>query len=109
MAKEIQSRYYNGEEPYEPQSKTGKVLYKVGEFAPSAAVGPGGMVAKTLATVGGGRRLRSSAATLRKTCLGKSARPYGEFAGGFAGAMSPTALCPYRHAIAGLRGAAAAG
>jgi hypothetical protein len=88
MEKEIQSRYYNNEAPYEPQFKTGKVAYKAGEFAPSVAIGPGGLVSKALATAGGGAGAEYGG-DIAERFVGKEARPYGEFAGGFAGALSP--------------------
>ena len=90
MEKEIQQRYYGGEAPYEPQFKSGKVAYKAGEFGPSVAIGPGSLTAKALATAGGGVGSEYGG-DIAEGMWGKGARPYGELAGGFAGAMSPTA------------------
>lgn len=91
VGKDIQNRYYNGEKPYEPQTTAGRYAHKVGEFAPSAIIGPGGLVAKTLATVGGGVGAEGGGDIAEKV-IGADARPYGEFAGGVAGAMTPLAL-----------------
>ena len=88
MSEAIQRDYYGGEKPYESQSKAGKLAHAIGEFAPSAAVGPGGVIAKGIATVGGGVGQvygGDAAAAL----LGEKARPYGEFLGGAVGVLTP--------------------
>jgi hypothetical protein len=84
----IQRDFYAGEKPYVPQSKAGEVLEAVGEFAPTAIVGPGGAVAKALSTVGAGAGKVFGGDAAAST-LGEGARPYGEFAGTVAGALTP--------------------
>jgi len=91
MEKEIQSRYYGGEKPYEPITPAGRYARKIGEFAASAPIGPGGLVAKTIATVGGGVGAEGGGDAAEEL-IGPDARPYGEILGGVAGAMSPSAL-----------------
>ncbi len=90
MEREIQKRNYGGEKPYEPQTTPGRYARKVGEFAPAAAIGPGGLIAKALSTVGGGVGAEGGG-DLAEKVLGPNARPYGELIGGVAGAMSPAA------------------
>ena len=89
MSEAIQRDYYGGEKPYQPQSKAGKLAHAIGEFAPSAVAGPGGIVAKGVATVGGGvgHVYGGDAAA---SIGGEGARPYGEFLGGTVGALFPS-------------------
>lgn len=91
MAREIQNRYYGGEKPYEPQTTPGRYIGKVGEFAASAPLMPGGLVAKALATAGGGVGA-GGGGDIAENISGPDARMYGELIGGVAGAMSPSAL-----------------
>lgn len=54
MGKTIQDMYYGGAQPYQPQSETGEYAKSIGEAAPGMVGGPGGVIAKTVATVGTG-------------------------------------------------------
>lgn len=91
MGKAIQRDFYNGEAPYEPQTKVGKVLQKTGEFAPSMIAGPGGLGAKAVATLGAGAGSEYGG-DAAEGIIGPNAKPYGEFAGGVIGALSPAGL-----------------
>ena len=54
MGKTIQDMYYGGAAPYQPQSEVGEYAKSVGEAAPGVVGGPGGAIAKTVATIGTG-------------------------------------------------------
>jgi hypothetical protein len=88
MSDEIQKQYYDGAKPYEPQNKGEKILYAAGSFAPSVMVGPGGLISKALSTVGGGVG-QVAGGDVAASLFSEGARPYGEFAGGTIGALSP--------------------
>jgi hypothetical protein len=87
MQKEIQDRYYGGEAPYEPQTTTGKYARSIGETAPGALAGPGGLVAKGVSAVGSGA-LSEAAGQLTE---GTPFEPYARAGGAFVGGMTPYA------------------
>jgi hypothetical protein len=91
MSEAIQKQYYDGAKPYEPQNKGEKIAHAVGSFAPSVMVGPGGPVSKALSTVGGGVG-QVAGGDVAASLLSEDARPYGEFAGGTIGAISPAGM-----------------
>jgi hypothetical protein len=51
LQKHIQEQYYGGAKQYEPQNTTEKYVQSVGEFAPGAFMGPGGLIAKAAQAV----------------------------------------------------------
>jgi hypothetical protein len=87
----IQRNFYNGEKPYEPQSKMGKFAHAAGELTPAILAGPGGMVAKATAIMGGGAG-QVLGGDMAANSFGDRWRPYGEAGGAIAGSMTPSAL-----------------
>jgi hypothetical protein len=88
MSEAIPKHSSDGATPYEPQNKGEKIAHAVGSFAPSVMVGPGGPVSKALSTVGGGVG-QVAGGDVAASLFSEGARPYGEFAGGTIGALSP--------------------
>lgn len=54
MAAEIQRRNYGGAQPYQPKGELGEYAKSIGEAAPGAVAGPGGLLMKGAAAVGSG-------------------------------------------------------
>jgi hypothetical protein len=73
---------------YEPQTLLGEYSKTVGEIAPSALMGPGGVARKTAMTVASG--VASEAAG--QATKGKPAEPYARIVGAISGGMAPSAL-----------------
>jgi hypothetical protein len=71
---------------YKPQTTAGQYAQTVGEFLPSAAIGPGGAAARIGSAVGGG--LASEA--LGQATAGTAAEPYARVIGGVAGGLGPS-------------------
>lgn len=87
----IQRNFYEGEEPHKPQTRTGEYLHSIGEFIPSMAAGPGGLVAKALMATGGGVGSQYGGERA-KAAFGEKGEPYGKVAGAVAGGLTPQAL-----------------
>lgn len=73
---------------YEPQTTAGRYAQSAGEFLPSAAIGPGGPIAKIVSAIGGG--LGSEAAG--DYTKGSELEPYARIAGGIVGGLAPAGL-----------------
>jgi hypothetical protein len=65
----------------EPQTTAGKYAQSVGEFIPSAVIGPGGLATKAATTLAGGIGSESAG----EVAEGTGAEPYARFAGGLLG------------------------
>lgn len=87
----IQRDFYNGEQPYVPQSKLGKVLEATGEAGPAIAAGPGGIVQKLAAMLGSGAG-QVYGGDVAASTFGERFRPVGEITGGAAGGLTPNVL-----------------
>lgn len=74
---------------YKPQTTPGKYAETIGEFAPAAAAGPGGIARRLLlgAVVPGAASEAAGEAT-----AGTKAEPYARVAGALAGGVAPSAL-----------------
>lgn len=74
---------------HEPQTRAGKYARTIGEFAPAALAGPGG-IGRRLITQGVLPAVGSEAAG--QAAEGTAAEPYARVAGAIAGGMAPSAL-----------------
>jgi len=72
---------------YKPQTTPGKYAETIGEFLPSAAIGPGSAVSRVAAAVAGGAGSEAAG----QATQGTAAEPYARVAGALAGGMAPTA------------------
>jgi hypothetical protein len=88
MLREIKNRNYGGEELYKPQRPAGKFTHSIGEMAPAAALGPGGVIGRTLTAIGSGIGGEGA----RQATEGTAYEPYAQILGTFAGGMAPNAL-----------------
>lgn len=75
---------------YEPQNVGEEYTKTVGQFLPSAALGPGGIGGKLMASVAGGLGSETAGQVARK--VAPEYEPYARVAGGVAGAFVPAAV-----------------
>jgi hypothetical protein len=79
---------------YKPQTTAGKYAETIGEFLPSAAVGPGSAVGRVAAAMAAGAGSEGAGQLTQGTAAEPYARVAGALAGGFAPAMAGRAVTP---------------